>query len=738
MADQEVSVKLSADIKSFLQGMKDAQEHTEKAVSGMKGDLGALIESFEHMGGAALAIGAVGLAFEGLKESVEFIKEATHETNELAESFHKLEVQTGMSLEKIGEYNTTIQLAGGKIDDLQGWIMGGTRALKSNEEVFIANGIAANHAELMHMSFGERLAKSIEVIESTSDSGKKLILMQELLGRAGVQAYPQMKRFVEMLGEGKKTYEEIGAAIDEQVIERMHHMEEASGKLGATWQKTMSNMSVDTSNFKKLAAEALDLWNQLLEGGARGGDPTKTGDGTSVAKPKEEHHGEAKESKPTKTKEEIEAEKKAAEERVKARKTADDEIIRSAEQVFNEAVKNDKELVAIGAMTEAEKAQDLRDSLKMRMDDQMKALADEKKILAGKPAELAAVLAKERELQQKYVSDLLEIGRQESEAKRKAEEQKKADDEKARKERLELAKIEAADELNLFRASQDEKERRLDQDLAFGRINEAQWVAMRKAGIAEELRAQLDALDKEQKAAEGDLVAWKKIQAQKDALNRKAYADLNKLDADFTMKAKARWDGFFSSMTGGFSSAISGLVKGTMTWGDAFNEVLNQALDGLINYFVRWGEEELVHWATSMAMGETGRVTEAEGAAAVYGVNAMASVAAIPFYGWAMAPEVGASAYAEGLAMAGLASAAGGWDRVPSDQVAQIHKNEMILPAHIAEPVRQMAERGGGGGDTHLHVHTIDAASFNAYLRVPANQRAVTGMLKSAHRNGRL
>jgi hypothetical protein len=275
--------------------------------------------------------------------------------------------------------------------------------------------------------------------------------------------------------------------------------------------------------------------------------------------------------------------------------------------------------------------------------------------------------------------------------------------------------------------------------LAFGRINEAQWVAMKKAGITQELRAQMDALDLEQKAAKDDLVAWTKIQNQKDALNRKAYGDLQKLDIDATNAAKARWDGFFRSMTSGFDTSIKGLINGTMTWGDAFKNVLQQGLDGLISYFVRWGEEEAIKWATSLAMGSTGRVAEAEGAAAVYAVNAMGSVAAIPFWGWAAAPEVGAAAYGEGLAMAGLASASGGWDRVPADQVAMIHKNEMVLPANLAEGARKTfgdAGKGGsGGGEKTVVIQAFDSKSFTQALR--HNTGGILDVLGEAMRNGR-
>jgi len=168
-----------------------------------------------------------------------------------------------------------------------------------------------------------------------------------------------------------------------------------------------------------------------------------------------------------------------------------------------------------------------------------------------------------------------------------------------------------------------------------------------------------------------------------------------------------------------------------MSWGDAFRNVVSQALDGIINFFVQWGIQEAIRWATSLAMGATSRATEAEGAAAVYSVNAMGSVAAIPMVGWAMAPGVGAAAYAEGLGMAALASAAGGWDRVPADQVAMIHKNEMVLPASIAEPVRQMAAAGGGGG-AQIHFHGVTDASWWKH-----NQGNIVRTIGEVMRNGR-
>jgi hypothetical protein len=66
------------------------------------------------------------------------------------------------------------------------------------------------------------------------------------------------------------------------------------------------------------------------------------------------------------------------------------------------------------------------------------------------------------------------------------------------------------------------------------------------------------------------------------------------------------------------------------------------------------------------------------------------------------------------MGWAAVASAAGGWDEVPRDQMAMIHKKEMVLSAPLAEKIRDMTSRGqGGGGDTfHAHFHGVTDKSW--------------------------
>ena len=165
--------------------------------------------------------------------------------------------------------------------------------------------------------------------------------------------------------------------------------------------------------------------------------------------------------------------------------------------------------------------------------------------------------------------------------------------------------------------------------------------------------------------------------------------------------------------------------------------------------------------------------------AAIAASAAMASVACIPFVGWAMAPAVGEETYAMAMTFLPMASARGGWERVPEDgMITELHKDEKVLsapfslrldklmnnvetmqtpqtmalpspsplrlpvpaaasirPSPIAEQMAgAMAGSGQGSGDIHLHA--VDAASFNNLCRRPASARNLMGIVRSEVSSG--
>lgn len=131
----------------------------------------------------------------------------------------------------------------------------------------------------------------------------------------------------------------------------------------------------------------------------------------------------------------------------------------------------------------------------------------------------------------------------------------------------------------------------------------------------------------------------------------------------------------------------------------------------------------------------------ADAAAGAY--NAMAD---IPIVGPVLGAAAAVATFMAVMAYASIASAEGGWGEVPYDGApAILHKKEMVLPASIAVPLRQMIgqqtpalglpqnTRGGGmsapaaaaatpGGTVHNHnysinVSALDSKSFQSFLK---------------------
>lgn len=120
-----------------------------------------------------------------------------------------------------------------------------------------------------------------------------------------------------------------------------------------------------------------------------------------------------------------------------------------------------------------------------------------------------------------------------------------------------------------------------------------------------------------------------------------------------------------------------------------------------------------------------------EAAASVY-----AAIAAIPFVGPFLAP---AMAIAAGVAVLGfaknIASAEGGWWQVPGNTMTQIHKDEMVMPAPLAQGVRdKVLGKGDGGGGSTYNINAVDAKSFKDLLM--SNPASVAEAVKAHVRNG--
>lgn len=94
--------------------------------------------------------------------------------------------------------------------------------------------------------------------------------------------------------------------------------------------------------------------------------------------------------------------------------------------------------------------------------------------------------------------------------------------------------------------------------------------------------------------------------------------------------------------------------------------------------------------ATQTSVGAAAGMTEIGTRAATSAAGAFSSTVVIPFIGPVAAPVAAAAALAAVLGFGALISARGGQERVPYDgQMTELHKDEMVLPAYIASPLRK-------------------------------------------------
>jgi phage-related protein len=177
------------------------------------------------------------------------------------------------------------------------------------------------------------------------------------------------------------------------------------------------------------------------------------------------------------------------------------------------------------------------------------------------------------------------------------------------------------------------------------------------------------------------------------------------------------WQDAFNTIGQTFGKAISGIIQGTMTLAQATKSIFQSILGTVGDYIGQMIAKKLV----GLAMEKLFALSEVKTNAARAGAGAAASVAGIPIVGPALAVAALASVSgAVGAAGTGMImSARNGYD-IPAgvNPMTQLHEREMVLPQAQADAVRSMADGGGGGGSTNtIHLSTLDAKSFESWLR---------------------
>ena len=281
------------------------------------------------------------------------------------------------------------------------------------------------------------------------------------------------------------------------------------------------------------------------------------------------------------------------------------------------------------------------------------------------------------------------------------------------------------------------KKQQLAELAAAGRISREDELRGMIELQKEEARLNKEALQDELKNLDLSDLARKKINDKILLEDKKLGADVAALNRQITAESSKLWTNLGQTIQSSLGNALSSIILQTQSFTQAIRSLFKSVTDSMVQMLVTMGLEQAKQFLMRKLMGKEAAVSDITAGAGAYAVNAMSSVAAIPVTGWAMAPGVGAAAFANAIGyMGSIASAAGGWD-IPAglNPMTQLHSREMVLPQEHADTIRSLAKGGSGGQQTHVHIHAMDAKSFKQALS--RNQGGLLNVLNEAMRNGR-
>lgn len=301
----------------------------------------------------------------------------------------------------------------------------------------------------------------------------------------------------------------------------------------------------------------------------------------------------------------------------------------------------------------------------------------------------------------------------------------------------------------------------------------AQKKALGQVNATESLQAERNLADAEYAIRREALEEEAALNADRPAKLREVNAELERLDQQHaTAVAKSQgeiatsitqtWSGVSTAVGNAAGGMFTGLLTGSQTfmgtlgglalefermWAGAIARTVAHWVAGEAAKTGATASATALRWALEVAQSARSLALQAanalkwivtEGAKAA--ASAWTSVSQVPIVGWLMGPAVAAATLAGVLALGGrIASASGGFD-IPSglNPVTQLHAEEMVLPAHIANPLRDMLAGGGetAGGGNVTHIHAMDARSFIDFAK--RNPEGFAHGVKGAVRAGHL
>jgi hypothetical protein len=202
----------------------------------------------------------------------------------------------------------------------------------------------------------------------------------------------------------------------------------------------------------------------------------------------------------------------------------------------------------------------------------------------------------------------------------------------------------------------------------------------------------------------------------------------------------SKWVGGIAKISSTWANSLARMATLQQSFGATIGQLWQSVAGMITGALADVIQKYIAKWLTAMAIKHgllaadgVSTVTSEAGKA---GAGGIASMAAAPFPLNLGAPAFGASMMAAALSFMPAASAAGGFD-IPAgvNPLTQLHAREMVLPAPVADTVRDaMGGKGGGGQTIAVHIHATDAQSVKRLFH--DNKPALAAAIKAAIRDG--
>ena len=698
-SDKETSYAVTANVAQFLAAMRQSADASKESSEKIKGNFEALTGTFEKVTkalGAITALLAGGAAFAS----------AITATKEWGGQVGALSRQLGVGAQTATAYKLATEELGIDAEVLAAASDKLAKQMAGNAQAFDKMGIATKDANGAWRSSGEVLPDVLEKLRAIQNPTQQAIAGQALLGKSWAEFRPLLKLTGTALEEAKQKVLDMRLAVDPAEVKAysaaMRSVELVTKSLEVQVGNALMPVLTQLGQWfgsigpqlAQFFADAIDVISKAIQTLVMTVKALGTVIGGVMAAANAALHGNFTQAR------EIMKETIAD---VNAMDVAYKKMWESATpppRVLSD-VKPAAGPAALDLTKDPKEKED-----KSRVGDWETELANVKVSFEtqnnlremGKAAELeywktkraaanltdGEVAALDRKVAETRLAMLKDMRGQEM----ALAEQNIGQNEKAAMEGLDARRQAATEEQQLGLST---KAQLLAQEKQF----EDQRLAIASQALQERMALLAD--DPERNAA-----ALNKLNGELEDAQRQHNLRVGALDAQLARDSESQWKGVFDKITTGFSNVITGLVNGTTSITQAFGKLFMSVADAAISMAVKMGAQYVLAAAQRQILGATTRGAEAVGNANVAAGAAYASTAAIPMVGPALAPAAAAAALAATMAFVPGAHAMGGFD-IPQglNPITQLHQREMVLPAHLADPIREMAARGGRGGGDH-------------------------------------